>query len=289
MVWPGFTNHLETLGDVSIGWSMGGSGPPVLLLHGFPQTRALWAKVAPALAEHYTVICPDLRGYGQSGKPTPVSAYTFREMARDQVALMTHLGFEQFSVVGHDRGGRVGHRLALDYPDRVRCLCVMDIIPTHTLLNDLRQDVAAVYYHWFFLAQPDPLPERLIAADADFYFNACLSGWGKAGLEQFDADQLAQYRSAWSDPDTIRGMCNDYRATLTHDFHHDAQDLGAEVTCPLHVVYGNDGVMAALFDFEESWAPKVSEVHMHALSGGHFFIDTHPDETIKALESVLSS
>lgn len=287
MTWPGFTTHLAPVGAVEIGWSMGGAGPPLLLLHGFPQTRALWAQVAPDLARDFTVICPDLRGYGASAKPDAVSAYTFREMARDQVALLAHLGIERCAVIGHDRGGRVGHRLALDHPGRVTRLCVMDIIPTHRLLSDLRQEVASAYYHWFFLAQPAPLPDRLIAADPDFYFASCLAGWGKAGLDQFDPGQLAQYRAAWRDPDTIRGMCNDYRATLAHDFHDDSADAQARLGCPLHVLYGQDGVMARLFDFAAAWAPKGREVQTKALPGGHFFIDTHPEETRQALRALL--
>ncbi|MEM6578844.1 MAG: alpha/beta hydrolase [Pseudomonadota bacterium] len=287
MAWPGFTEHLEPLSDIDIGWSMGGSGPPLLLLHGFPQTRALWAKIAPVLAEDFTVICPDLRGYGVSGKPGPVSAYTFREMARDQVALLAHLGFERCAVAGHDRGGRVGHRLALDHPECVTTLCVMDIIPTHTLLADLRQDVAHAYYHWFFLAQPEPVPERLIAADPDFYYESCLAGWGKAGLDQFDSDQLEHYRTSWNDPEVIRGMCNDYRATILHDFDEDAKDIGRRLACPLHVLYGQDGVMAKQFDFAQCWAPRADRMQTLGLPGGHFFIDTHPEPARRALQALL--
>jgi len=289
MTWPGFTDHLEVVGDVAIGWSMGGAGPPVLLLHGFPQTRALWARVAPMLAQDFTVICPDLRGYGASGKPVETSAYTFREMARDQVALLDHLGIETCAIAGHDRGGRVGHRLALDHPGRVSQLCVMDIVPTHTLLTDLRTEVATAYYHWFFLAQPAPLPDHLIAADPDFYFQSCLAGWGKAGLDQFDPAQLEHYRTAWVDLETIRGMCNDYRATLRHDVHDDASDAQRRVTCPLHVLYGQDGVMADLYDFAACWAVKGDNVEIQALPGGHFFIDTHPEQTFRALREVLDT
>ncbi|MEM6480606.1 MAG: alpha/beta hydrolase, partial [Pseudomonadota bacterium] len=149
--------------------------------------------------------------------------------------------------------------------------------------KNLRMDVARSYYHWFFLAQPEPLPERLITADPDLYFASCLSGWGKAGLDKFDPHQLEQYRTAWKDPDTIRGMCNDYRATLRHDVQDDEADLSAKVTCPLSVLYGQDGAMAALFDFEASWLSKGCSVDVRSLPGGHFFIDSHPDQTLAAL------
>ncbi|WP_317054951.1 alpha/beta fold hydrolase [Roseovarius rhodophyticola] len=281
----GFEDHVEMLNGIEIAWSMGGDGPPLLLLHGFPQTRALWAKVAPQLANTYQVICPDLRGYGASGKPHPVSAYSFREMARDQIALMTHLGHKRFAVAGHDRGGRVAHRLALDAPGAVSKLCVMDIIPTHTLLTELRMDVAQAYYHWFFLAQPEPFPDHMIAADPDRYFESCLLGWGAAKLEDFDADQLAAYRAAWRDPYTIRGMCNDYRAAISHDVEDDAADLDAQITCPTLVLYGADGAMAKAYDVAETWAGKCTDMQAKALPGGHFFVDCASDETVDVLQT----
>ncbi|MEM6375582.1 MAG: alpha/beta hydrolase [Pseudomonadota bacterium] len=281
--WPDFTHHREKLRDVVIGWSMGGSGPPLLLLHGFPQTRALWSVIAPHLARDFTVICPDLRGYGESDKPRDVAAYSFREMARDQVALLDHLGLKTCAVAGHDRGGRVAHRLLLDHAERITRASVMDIIPTHTLLNALTPDVAATYYHWFFLAQPEPLPEKLIGSDPDGYYATCLAGWGKAGLDQFHPAQLAEYRAAWNDPDTIRGMCNDYRAALAQDIKQDAADLDKRVICPLQVLYGAQGVMAENFDFAQCWSEKATDIHPTPMPGGHFFIDTHPEETLVAL------
>ena len=289
MAIPGFADHKETLNGVEIAWSEGGDGPPLLLLHGFPQTRALWTKVAPELAKTHRVICPDLRGYGDSGKPQPVSAYAFREMARDQLALLAHLGYARFAVAGHDRGGRVAHRLALDAPEAVSKLCVMDIVPTHTLLSDLRMDVAKAYYHWFFLAQPEPFPDRMIAADPDAYYESCLLGWGAAKLDDFDTDQLAAYRTAWRDPDTIRGMCNDYRAALIHDFADDAADLEARVTCPTLVLYGADGAMAKAYDVAETWAGKCTDMKAAALPGGHFFVDCAPWETVETLQEFFKA
>jgi haloacetate dehalogenase len=279
----GWSDNAQTLNGVEIAWSMAGSGPPLLLLHGFLQTRALWAKVAPELARTHTVICPDLRGYGASGKPTGMENYSFRAMAQDQMALMRHLGFERFDLAGHDRGGRVGHRLALDAPEVLGKLCLMDIIPTHTVLYDLRVDVATSYYHWFFLAQPKPFPETMIGRDADFYYESCLLGWGGATLDDLNPEQLAEYRAAWRDPDTIRAMCDDYRAALVYDLHHDASDLGATVTCPSLILYGADGAMARAYDVSDQWALKCEVIQSRAMPGGHFFVDTHPSETAEAL------
>ncbi|SLN62116.1 Haloacetate dehalogenase H-1 [Roseovarius litorisediminis] len=288
MIIPGFTDHSAALNRSTVAWSAGGEGPPLLMLHGFPQTRALWARIAPVLAQTHTVICPDLRGYGASGKPRDLAGYSFREMARDQLALMAHLGHETFDLVGHDRGARVAHRLTLDAPDRVKTLTVMDIVPTHTLLADLSKDVAQAYYHWFFLAQPEPFPETLIGYDPDAFYQSCLLGWGGAQLAGFDADQLAAYRAAWRDPDTIRGMCNDYRATLGHDFNDDAADLNRQVTCPTLVLYGASGAMAKHFDVPATWTAKCSDMRHRTIPGGHFFPDTNTADTLAALRSFLS-
>lgn len=273
---------------MDVAWSEGGDGPPVLLLHGFPQTRALWAKIGPELAKEYQVICPDLRGYGSSGKPTAASEYSFRRMAQDQLALMQHLGFERFCVVGHDRGGRVAHRLALDAPAAVRRVALMDIVPTHTLLAELKREVAQAYYHWFFLAQPEPFPETLIAHDPDAYFISCLLGWGAARLEDFAPNQLDAYKDAWRDRDVIRGMCNDYRAVLSHDFQDDAMDLDKRVTCPALVLYGADGAMGRAYDMTQAWEDKCTDFECIGVPGGHFFPDTSPDATISALRAFLS-
>ncbi len=279
----GFTDHLETLNGVEIGWSEGGDGPPLLLLHGFPQTRALWADIAPQLAHEHRVICPDLRGYGQSGKPEDVADYSFRVMAQDQLSLMQHLGFEQFAVAGHDRGARVTHRMALDAPETVSRVALMDIVPTHSLLSPLRRDVAQAYYHWFFLAQPEPFPETMIGADPDAYYTSCLLGWGAARLEDFAPAQMEAYRASWRDAETIRGMCNDYRATLAHDFADDTADLEARIVCPALVLYGADGAMGRMYDMEVAWADKCRDMRVMGLPGGHFFPDTAPAETAQTL------
>jgi len=284
----GFETCRAGVNGVEIGYEIGGSGPPLLLLHGFPQTRALWARVAPVLADRFTLVCPDLRGYGVSSKPDGVAAYSFREMGRDMAALMAGLGFEQFAVAGHDRGGRVGHRMALDMPGRVTRLAVLDIVPTHLILSALVWPVANAYYHWFFLAQPAPFPERLIGADPDFYFEASLTGWGAARLADFDPDQLDAYRAAWRDPDTIRAMCNDYRAALEVDLDHDRADRDRRITCPTLVAWGAAGAMGKAYDVAAAWAGYADDITPAPMPGGHFFVDTHPENTIAVLRGFFS-
>lgn len=282
---PGFTDHRTA----TLGYSTGGSGVPLLLLHGFPQTRAMWAQIAPALAEHHSVICPDLPGYGSSAKPQGIASYSFRAMAAAMTALMDSLGHRTFHLAGHDRGARVAHRLALDAPGRIKTVTMMDIIPTRTLLSDLRWQVARAYYHWFFLAQPYPFPERMIEADPDHYHESCLLGWGGAQLGDFDADQLAQYRAAWRDPETIRGMCNDYRATLSLDMTDDATDADSVLPCPALILYGASGAMAQHYDVPATWAPRCADMRAAGIPGGHFFPDTAPGPTLAALKGFLDA
>lgn len=265
-----------------------GSGPPLLLLHGFPQTHVLWRRVGELLSNQFTVIAPDLRGYGDSSKPQGTENYTFRHMAQDQLALMQHLGFVRFHVAGHDRGGRVAHRLALDAPDQVLTLSVMDIVPTHLLLDQLSRQVATAYYHWFFLAQPAPFPETMIGHDPNRYFESCLLGWGAAKLADFDPGSLAAYRRAWGDPDTIRGMCADYRAALHFDFDLDAQDLERQVLSPALVLYGAEGAMAKAYDVPSTWQHRLSQMQARAIPGGHFFVDQSPEPTARALSEFIA-
>lgn len=279
----GFRDRLMAVNGQQIACSVGGAGPALLLLHGFPQTRALWSKVAPRLAERFTVVAADLRGYGASSKPQGAEHYTFREMGRDQFALMTALGHERFHLAGHDRGGRTAHRMALDEPSRLLSLSVMDIVPTHHLLSHLGRKVAAAYYHWFFLAQPAPFPEDMILADPDRFFESCLLGWGGAKLADFDPDQLAAYRAAWRDPATVGAMCDDYRAALRYDYDLDAGDLGRILTVPSLVLYGADGAMARAYDVPSTWRARLSAMTARSIPGGHFFIDTAPEAAAAAL------
>lgn len=270
-----------------IAYSVAGKGPPVLLLHGFPQTREMWVRVVPTLASEFTVVTADLRGYGASSKPKGVENYCFREMAADQNALMISLGFDRYHLVGHDRGARTAHRLALDCPNTLQSLTLMDIVPTHHLLEDLNLRVARAYYHWFFLAQPAPLPEVMIGHDPDRYFESCLQGWGPADLSGFDEAALISYRTAWRDPETIVAMCNDYRAAIDIDFAQDALDLDRQVACPALVLYGVDGIMDQTYDVAATWAPRLSNMRATAVPGGHFFVDRHPEATAATLLSFL--
>lgn len=281
--------HTAEVNGQTIAYRMMGDGPPLLLLHGFPQTHMLWAKVAPRLAQEFTVITPDLRGYGASSKPRGVENYTFREMGADQCALMASLGFDRFHLAGHDRGGRTAHRMALDAPDRIASLTVMDIVPTHEILTNLRKDVAKAYYHWTFLAQPAPFPETLIAADPDYFYESCLLGWGASKLTDFAPDQLAAYRTAWNDPETIRAMCDDYRAAYDLDVALDDADLNRQVACPALVLWGGDGAMDKAYDVAATWAPRLANMTAEALPGGHFFVDQHPETTASALREFLTT
>lgn len=287
---PGMKDQIAQANGQTIAYSIGGTGPAILLLHGFPQTRAMWHAVVSHLLPHFTVIAADLRGYGASSKPTGTAAYSFREMGADQHALMHVLGFQQYHLVGHDRGARTAHRMALDYANAINSLTVMDIVPTHFLLNDLSRHVAQAYYHWFFLAQPAPFPETMILNDPDTYFERCLLGFGKATLDQFSPSALNVYRTAWQDPASVAAMCNDYRAALEIDFESDAADLGRAVDCPACVLWGAQGAMADAYDVAQTWAKSLSNIRMaKSVSGGHFFPDQHPTETARTLMAFLTA
>jgi haloacetate dehalogenase len=289
-VFEGFDRRTVNVAGIDIAYVKGGTGPPVLLLHGFPQSLAMWARVAPLLADRYTVVCADLRGYGDSAKPKCLpdrSNYSFRAFASDQLALMRELGFARFHLIGHDRGGRTGHRMALDHPDAVRSLTVMDIVPTYAMFMETDRKLASAYWHWYFLSQPEPFPERLIGHDPDYFYEVCLVGWGAAKLADFDPDALAEYRRAWRNPEMIHGSCSDYRAAGSVDLEHDRADLDARVECPTLVLYGATGVMARLFDIPAEWRKRCTQVTDASLPGGHFFVDQFGRETALILSSFL--
>ena len=248
----------------------------------------MWKEAAQRLAKDFTVVTADLRGYGASSKPDGVETMSFRNMGADQMALMRWLGHERFHLVGHDRGARTAHRMTLDDPEAIASLTVMDIIPTHLLLSDLRQEVARAYYHWFFLAQPAPFPEGMIEADPDSYFESCLLGWGGATLEDFPPGALDTYRHSWRDPACIHTMCNDYRAAIDVDFALDAANMDKQVTCPALVLFGATGTMAKHYDVAASWAPRLSDMRACAIPGGHFFVDQYPEETTNTLARFLT-
>jgi haloacetate dehalogenase len=269
----------------SIRVRIGGSGPPLLLLHGYPQTHAMWHRTAPVLAERCTVVCADLRGYGDSGKPAsdPEHAvYCKRATAQDMVEVMAALGFDRFMLAGHDRGGRVGHRLALDHPERLERMAVLDIVPTRTIFRATDQAIATGYYHWFFLIQPYDLPERLIGAYPVYYLRKKLGAW--AALDDFAPEALAEYERCFSDPATIHASCEDYRAAASIDLAHDEADLDHRIQCPLLALWGGRGLMERHFDVLATWREKAAgPVTGRALDCGHFLAEERPEETAREL------
>ena len=285
MFFEGFTlEHIEVPGG-RLRLRRGGSGPPLLLLHGNPQTHAMWHAVAPTLARDFTVICPDLRGYGGSFKPPPTAdhaPYAKREMAKDMTALMSHLGFEFFFLAGHDRGARVAHRLALDNPERVRKLAVIDIIPT--LEHFERADMAfgLGYYHWFWFAQRHPFPESVINVVPEVWFRAHTSREPK-GDNFFHADALADYLAAVRNPEMIRGMCEDYRAAATIDLDHDSEsrEAGEKIRCSLLVLWGAKGKIGEWYEPLDIWRRYCeAEVVGGPVNSGHYLAEEAPDEVL---------
>ena len=284
-----FTRRTVEIGAIRINAVVGGDGPAVLLLHGYPQTLAQWSDVAEELATSCTVVCADLRGYGRSSKPDGEGeTYSFRAMAADQLAVMSALGHDRFVVVGHDRGGRVAHRMALDAPDRIRALVPCDVVPTWAMYHDVDRARAARYWQWYFLPLPAPFPERLIGGDPDYYFENCLVSNGGVGIEEgFGAEQLADYRAAWRDPEMIRASCSDYRAGATVDLEHDAADLDVLLDVPTFPVWGADGLLKDLFDIEAEWRKRCRDVHPATVPGGHFFPDQQPSATAEAIRAAV--
>jgi haloacetate dehalogenase len=292
-MFEGFTSETVQTSETTIHVRHGGSGPPLLLLHGYPQTHVIWHLVAPRLAERFTVVCADLRGYGDSGKPPSDpehQTYSKRKSAADMVEVMAALGHERFMLAGHDRGGRVGHRLALDHADRVEKLAVLDIVPTRTIFQATSQTIATSYYHWFFLIQPGGLPERLIGGDPIFYLHHKLGQWGKGGLEIYAVAALEEYERCFRDPDVIHASCEDYRAAASIDLVHDEADLEQRIRCPVLALWGRHGVMEREFDVLEAWRERrAGEVGGRALDCGHYLPEERPEETTEELLRFFSA
>ena len=283
-------------GETSIFARWSGSGPPVLLLHGFPQTHLMWRGVAPLLTRHFTVVCADLRGYGRSGCPasTPDHApYSKRAMARDMVIVMERLGFPRFSVAGHDRGGRVAYRLALDHPDRVERLAVLDILPTETAWGRADARFALGYWPWVLLAQPEPLPERLLSAAPEAVIDNALSDWGSPSTV-FPREVKEVYVEALRDPAHIHAICEEYRAAATLDREHDRADRaqGRRMACPLLVVWSARGGLETWYAESggpiEIWGAWSAHVEGHALDAGHFFPEEAAEQTAHALSGFFA-
>jgi len=274
-----FQSAKLAVNGVEINLRHGGSGPALLLLHGFPQTHAIWHIVADRLAERFTLIMPDLRGYGDSSKPAGLpdhANYSKRTMAQDMADVMHSLGHDTFFVCGHDRGGRVAHRLALDHAKRVKKLMLIDISPTRTMYEQTNLAFAKLYYHWFFLIQPHPLPETLIGADPRFYLRFSLGGWGSEGKSFLSVEAMAEYERCFCTAEAIHAACEDYRAAATIDLEHDRAD--EKIACPVHVVWGEHGVVGRLFHPLSDWQEKAQHpVTGRPVAAGHFIPEEKPD------------
>jgi len=289
-LFPGFQHRRIRTSGATINLVAGGEGPPVLMLHGYPETHAMWHKIAPRLARRYTVVCPDLRGYGDSSKPRGVpdhSNYSKRAMALDMAEVMTRLGHERFHLVGHDRGARVAHRLARDHGKRVLSLTVMDISPTLKMYQSTDMAFARAYYHWFFLIQPAPLPEKMLRAVGPTYVLGRV-GRGKSGLKSFSKAALREYARAFSDPRTIHATCEDYRAAAGIDLIHDRKDLKRKLAIPVLALWGKLGVVEAQFNCLADWREVARDVRGRALDCGHFLPEEKPAEVLRELERFLA-
>jgi haloacetate dehalogenase len=286
MRFPGFDVEDVDTGEATIHVRRGGSGPPLLLLHGHPETGAMWHLVAPALAEDFTVVVPDLRGYGASSKPPTTEdhePYSKRAFARDLFAVMSQLGFERFSVAGHDRGGRTAYRMALDAPARIERLAVLDIVPTVEMWDAMDARLAMENWHWLFLAQPAPFPEELIGADPDRYYF-------RTRPERFAPAALEEYREAVRDPRTIHAICEDYRAGATFDRALDAADraTGRRIACPVLVLWSRLEDLDPL-DPLSIWRRWADDVRGEGLACGHFLAEELPEETLAALRTFFTA
>ncbi|WP_068874885.1 MULTISPECIES: alpha/beta fold hydrolase [unclassified Phenylobacterium] len=287
MAFEGFQLSQVKTGEVSLRVRRGGSGPPVLLMHGYPETHMMWAKVAEGLARDFTVVCFDLRGYGGSTAPPASEDHetaSKRAMARDAMAVMRHFGFETFDVAGHDRGGRVAYRLALDHPQAVRRLSILDIIPTGEVWARADRRFALGYWHWPFLAQRYPLPERLIGADPESFFFGLQ--YPDAGRD-FDPEAYADYAAAVRTPSVVHAMCEDYRAGAGYDRRLDNEDkaAGRKVACPIQVLWGGKGALAAWYDTLAIWREWADDVRGQSLDCGHFIPEEKPAETLALLRA----
>jgi haloacetate dehalogenase len=298
-LYPGYASRYVPTSVGTIFARQGGSGPPLLLLHGYPQTNVMYHRAAPALARRFTLVIPDLPGYGWSAVPRSAAdhaPYTKRAMAAVMIEVMEALGFVRFHLAGHDRGGRVAYRLALDHPERVDKLAVLDILPTHDYWQRLDRLYGLKIYHWLFLAQPEPLPERLVGGAPTFYVDHTLASWSKANdLSGFDQRALAHYRAAFADPARIHAACEDYRAGASADFDHDAADLaaGRRIAAPLLVLWGGGGIAAGSVAPAgetplDTWRQWANDVRGAPIYSGHFLAEENPDATATVLGEFLA-
>jgi len=273
------------------------NGPPLLLLHGIPETHVLWRKVAPALAQDYFVVMTDLRGYGDSGKPPGGGdhfAYSKRAMAQDQVEVMKHLGFEKFLLVGHDRGGRAAHRLALDHPEALTKLVILDIVPTYLLYQHITQEFATIFYHWFLLVQPQPFPETIVGNSAEYFLKCTLLWLGGRPITEdvpdfIGRDVFQEYLRTFRQPETIHTICEDYRAAAGIDLEHDKADLDKKIQCPLLVLWSEKGPFHRMYNVLQTWQDRSVHAEGHAMPTGHFLPEQMPNELTQELRTFLKT
>src|SRR5579863_8035112 len=273
------------------------NGPPLLLLHGIPETHVLWRKVAPLLAQNYFLVMPDLRGYGDSGKPPggdDHAAYSKRAMAQDQVEVMKHLGFQKFALVGHDRGGRAAHRMALDYPDLLTKLVILDIVPTYLLYQNITQEFATIFYHWFLLVQPSPFPETMVANSAEYFLRCTLLWLGGSKITDPLPDWISpqvfrEYFRTFRSPETIHAICEDYRAAASIDLAHDKADLDKKIQCPLLVLWSEKGPFHRMYNVLQTWRDRAVQAQGKSMPTGHFLPEQMPEELTQELQAFLRS
>ncbi|HTQ77137.1 MAG TPA: alpha/beta hydrolase [Burkholderiales bacterium] len=290
MLFKKFSGRRIRTSGATINLVAGGAGPPVLMLHGYPETHAMWHKVAPKLARDYTVVCADLRGYGDSSKPKGLpdhSNYSKRAMARDMAEVMSALGHRRFHLVGHDRGGRVAHRLARDHGDRVRTLAVLDISPTAKVFSQVDKGLATAFYHWFFLIQRAPMPERMIAGYRREYLLGRI-GRGPNGLRDFPPAVQREYLRCF-DARGIHGSCEDYRAAASIDLVHDARNRGNKLAMPVLALWAKHSPVGTMFDCLADWRAVARDVRGRALDCGHFLPEERPAEVLRELRRFLAA
>jgi haloacetate dehalogenase len=297
MLFDGFkTERIATTGT-TINTVHGGNrnGAPLLLLHGIPETHVCWRKVAPVLARDHYVVMTDLRGYGDSGKPAGGGdhfAYSKRAMAQDQIEVMKHLGFDKFDLVGHDRGGRAAHRLALDHPQALNRLVILDIVPTHLLYRSITQEFATVFYHWFLMVQPPPFPETLVQNSAEYFLKCTLLWLGGSKLtdplpDWIGAEVFAEYLRTFRQPETIHAICEDYRAAASIDLAHDEADLSKKIQCPLLVLWSEKGPFHRMYDVLQAWRDGAYKAEGKAMPTGHFLPEQMPEQLTQELARFL--
>lgn len=293
-LFPGFASQFIPTRRGRLFARIGGEGPPLLLLHGFPQTHVMWHRIAPTLAERFTLVIPDLPGYGASDVPATDAdhtPYTKRAMAEAMVEAMAHLGHTRFAMCAHDRGARVGYRLALDQPERLTRLALLDILPTYDYWQRMDRNFALRIYHWAFLAQPYPVPEHLIEKNSDEYFSHTLGSWTKGGIQAFDPRAVQHYLAALRDPQRIHAACEDYRAGAYADYEHDKADFeaGREIEVPLHVLWGATGIAAGAATPLDTWRLRATQVTGAPVQGGHFLPEENPADTLATLLPFLTA